>query len=157
MYKFKSFKCSITSIFQPLVKICLELLKKEGCLFNLISCTKALIWLCLSDGRPATGDLDYGHMYVNDLRFVNAIFWLTLISTGVFTCIRMRSASSNTRFVSAIFSAGEQKYHIRMEICIDFHGRIWWLSTEIVGNITKRKSAVCWLIASDRLHVYIAL
>ena len=42
-------------------------------------------------------------MEANIFRFANAIFWVPLISIGVFTCIRVRSASGNGQFAPPIF------------------------------------------------------
>ena len=76
-------------------------------------------------------NLDYAHMYANNVRFANAIFWPPVISVGVFTCIRMRSAAYGARFVSVIFSVGEPKYHIGMDVNNDFYCRIRYILTEI--------------------------
>ena len=75
--------------------------------------------------------LDYVHMYVTNVRFANAIFWLTLISIGVFTCIRLRFALSHIRFAGAIFSVAENIENIAfgrkfalisiVELDIDLH------------------------------------
>ena len=56
------------------------------------------------------GHLNYVHMYSTNVRSVNVIFWVPMISIGVFTC--MRFASSNGPFAFLFFfGQGAKKSH----------------------------------------------
>ena len=51
----------------------------------------------------------YTDMKSKDIRFTNAIFCLTLISTGVLKCIRLRFVSSDAQITHQFLSWGAKK------------------------------------------------